>query len=202
MPDSEANARPESFHMAPLDEAIGRLVAEIRRTRPQVIITYGDEQSGYPHPDHLKVHDISAPAFERAGDPAWYPEAGEPWQPSKLYYTVWSRARVVAWHQAFSDLGLQSPFDDKWFERPSHDHRITTKIPLTAELWAVRRAALLAHESQIDPDEKFWFGLPDEVQWSTYPWEDWVLALSLVGMPAEGEVEHDLFERIELAVSP
>src|SRR3546814_11133281 len=48
MPDSEANARPEAFANADFDEAVGRLVAEIRRTRPQVVITYGAEQQGYP----------------------------------------------------------------------------------------------------------------------------------------------------------
>src|SRR3546814_6926014 len=64
MPDSEANARPEAFANADFDEAVGRLVAEIRRTRPQVVITYGDEQQGYPHPDHLRVHDITHPRSE------------------------------------------------------------------------------------------------------------------------------------------
>ena len=55
MPDTEANAHPESFAQAPLDEAIGRLVRIVRAERPQVIITYGDDHSGYPHPDHLRV---------------------------------------------------------------------------------------------------------------------------------------------------
>ena len=59
MPGTEANARPESFAQAPLDEAVGRLVAVIRRERPQVILTYPEDQSEYPHPDHLRVHEIS-----------------------------------------------------------------------------------------------------------------------------------------------
>src|SRR6476659_2426681 len=62
MPDSEANARPEAFANAPLDESVGRLVEIIRREKPQVIVTYGDDQDFYPHPDHLMVHDISVPA--------------------------------------------------------------------------------------------------------------------------------------------
>src|SRR5690348_13539488 len=43
MPESPANADPASFAQAPLDEAVGRLVAIIRRFRPQVIVTYPQE---------------------------------------------------------------------------------------------------------------------------------------------------------------
>jgi mycothiol S-conjugate amidase len=96
MPDSEANANPDSFAQAPLEEAVGRLVAIVRRTRPQVMVVYGDEQSGYPHPDHLRVHDVGVAAFHAAGDPGRFPEAGPPWQPTKLYYTVFSAARFRA----------------------------------------------------------------------------------------------------------
>ena len=91
-----------------------------------MIITYGDDQRGYPHPDHLKVHDISLLAFERAGDPAWYPELGEPCQPQKLYYSVWAKARLTAIHEAMIELRGESPFDQDWLDRPGHDHRITT----------------------------------------------------------------------------
>ncbi len=201
MKDSPANDHPDSFHRADLDEAVGRLVAVIRRTRPQVIITYSDDQRGYPHPDHVKVHEISVPAFDRAGDPSWYPEAGEPWQPAKLYYTVWSRARMLATHHKMLELGLESPFDESWFERPSHDHRITTRIDIR-EFFGVRRQALLAHATQIDPNERFWFGLPDETARDVYPWEDWVLASSRVGKPPEGVLEDDLFAGIRTPVLP
>ena len=49
-------------------------------------MTTYDENGGYPHPDHVMTHKISVAAFEAAGDPDRYPEAGEPWQPLKLYY--------------------------------------------------------------------------------------------------------------------
>src|SRR4051812_36824865 len=42
MPDTPENADPDCFARAPLDEAVSRLVAIIRRTRPQVMLTYGD----------------------------------------------------------------------------------------------------------------------------------------------------------------
>ncbi len=104
---------PASFAQAPLDEAVGRLVAVIRRTRPQVIVTYPDEQNQYPHPDHLRVHEISMPAFDAAGDPDAFPEAGPPWEPLKLYYTTWSRQRIVAMHEKFLELGMESPYDER-----------------------------------------------------------------------------------------
>src|SRR5436190_5725412 len=76
MPDSEANHNPDCFARAPLDEAVGRLVAIIRRTRPQVVVTYHEEQARYPHPDHLRVHEVSMAAVDAAADPTLYPEAG------------------------------------------------------------------------------------------------------------------------------
>jgi mycothiol S-conjugate amidase len=192
MKDDPANDHPDSFHRAELDEAVGRLVAVIRRTRPHVIITYGDDQRGYPHPDHVKVHDISIPAFERAGDPSWYPEAGDPWQPSKLYYTVWSRARMLGVHEALIRLRGSSPFDEKWFERPDHDHRITTKVDVRDHLSA-RSESLRAHATQVNPAEPWWFGLSDAELADVYPWEDWELARCVVDRPADGTLEDDLF---------
>jgi mycothiol S-conjugate amidase len=192
MPDSEANKNPDNFHSAPFDEAVGRLVAVIRDTRPQVIVTYGDDQRGYPHPDHLKVHEISVPAFDRAGDPSWYPELGDPWQPSKLYYSLWSKARIVAMHEALIRLRGESPFDKKWLERDAHEERITTRIAVGDYMWA-RSGALRAHATQIDPEEPFWFGLDDAELAEAYPWDDWQLARSLVGTPPAGTLEDDLF---------
>ncbi len=179
MPDSEANARPEAFANADLDEAVDRLVAIIRRECPQVILTYGDDQQGYPHPDHLRVHDISLPAFERAGDPSYRPDLGDPFTPLKMYYSVWSRARVEATHNKFVELGLESPFSEDWFTRPSQDERVTTSIDI-GPWFDVRLEALLAHATQVDPESAFWFGLPREIARSVHPFEDYILSHSRV----------------------
>lgn len=179
MPDTETNLDPRSFAQAPLEEAVGRLVAAIREHRPHVLMTYGDDQEGYPHPDHLRVHEISVEAFEAAGDPERYPELGGPWQPLKLYYVLWSRARVLATHERFVALGLESPFDKKWFDRPSQDDRITTSIDVS-DFMDVRPAALRAHRTQIDPESPFWFGLPPEEARTVHPWDEYELARSLV----------------------
>ena len=73
MKDSEHNARADAFANADQDEAVGRLVAIIRRVRPQVVVTYPDARGEYDHPDHVQVPDISVPAFHAAGDPGRYP---------------------------------------------------------------------------------------------------------------------------------
>lgn len=201
MPGTEANANPASFGAADFDEALGRLVAIIRRVRPQVIIGYGEDHSGYPHPDHIRAHEIALGAFAAAGDPSAFPEAGEPYEPAKLYYTVWSRKRILESHAKFLELGLESPYDQSWFERAEkradEEEKVTTTIDL-AGFEDVRRDALLAHATQIDPTSRFWFGLPDEEARKIYPYDDYILAQSRV----ETELpESDLFAGIRRSAS-
>ena len=205
MAGSEANANPLSFARAPHDEAVGRVVEVVRRTRPQVMVIYGDDQSGYPHPDHLRVHEIGLAAFDAAADSALYPEIGPAWQVNKLYYTVFSVARFRQVHEKFLELGLESPFDEQWRKRwdgvPSEPISASVDISDFAD---VRREALLAHATQVDPKSPFWFGLPPEVMRSIHPFDDYRLARvvppSLIGGGSTGAsasdggpVESDLF---------
>jgi mycothiol S-conjugate amidase len=192
MKDSPANENPDCFWQADLDEATGRLVAIIRRVKAQVLLTYNDDQQGYPHPDHLRVHDISMLAWERAGDPKWYPDLGEPWTPSKLYFTLWSRDRSMKIHHALIAKHGKSPFNEDWFKRPDQDDRITTRVPIADFMWA-RTQSLRAHATQVDPEEAWWFGLDDDELSAVHPYEDWVLAASRVGFPDTGQTEDDLF---------
>ena len=99
------------------------------------------------------------------------------------------------------DLRGESPFDQDWLDRPGHDDRITTRLDVRNFMWA-RSGALRAHATQVDPTEPWWFGLTDEELADVYPWEDWILARSLVGTPAAGELETDLFAGIRAPVSP
>jgi mycothiol S-conjugate amidase len=189
MADSPGNDNPDNFANAPLDEAVERLVRIIRRDRPQVIVTYSDDQGGYPHPDHLQVHDISLPAFDRAGDPDWYPDAGEPFTPLKMYYSVWSKARAMAFHEKMLEQGIESPFTEEWLDRFTQDHRITTTVDVSG-YGHVREKALLAHATQVDPESPFWFGLPSDVTATLYPVDDYILARSRIDTHVP---EDDLF---------
>jgi mycothiol S-conjugate amidase len=179
------------FGLVPVEEGAERLVRVIRSFRPHVLTTY-DENGGYPHPDHVMCHKISVAAFEAAGDPSMYPDAGEPWQPLKLYYHhSFHRQRTVALHEAMLAAGLESPYAERledWKPDPEHDARITTKVPC-AEYFGVRDKALLAHATQIDPNGA-WFSTPIELQQKAWPTEDYELVRSSV----ESELpEDDLF---------
>jgi mycothiol S-conjugate amidase len=218
MPDTETNRHPEAFVNAPLDEAVGRLVRIIREERPQVLVTY-DENGDYPHPDHIRTHEISVAAFDAAGDPGRYPDAGPPWQPLKLYYHAsWSLHRLETIHAGAAARGIDSPYG-KWLQEWEKEReegtaaawrepKITTQVDVGGWLDR-RRDALIAHATQIDPDG-FWFAVPDAVIAEVYPWEDYTLVRSLVpgadpGARADadsGPVEHDLFGGIDADGNP
>jgi mycothiol S-conjugate amidase len=190
MKDAPSNAHPDCFAQADLDEAVGRLVRIIRAEKPDVIMTYGPDHSRYPHPDHVRAHEITALAYDAAADPARYPDAGAPHEIAKLYWMVYARRRTVAHHEHILASGGESPYT-KWLERwdPTTDDEITTQIEVGA-FYPARSDALRAHATQVAPDS-FWFSVDDDTQLKLYPWEDFVLAHSRVAVP-EG-IETDLF---------
>ena len=195
--DEEGNVPPlpeGCFALVPLDEATEPLVRIVREFRPHVVTTY-DENGGYPHPDHIKTHEVSMRAFEAAGDPTQFPGTGEPWQPAKLYYHLtFHKARLVALHMACLESGIESPYADwlaTWEDKPEDAARLTTRIEC-ADYFEVRDEALKAHATQIDPDGR-WFSVPLEAQRRAWPTEDYQLARSLVADVRTGEFEDDLF---------
>jgi len=191
------------FGLVPLAESTARLVEIVREFKPQVMTTY-DENGGYPHPDHVMCHRVSVAAFDAAGDPDAYPEAGEPWQPLKLYYDVtFTRERFEALHNAMLEAGLESPYEDwlkRWEERGSDPERrlpkVTTKV-YCADHFERRDAALMAHATQVDP-EGWFFKMPLALQRKAFPWEQFELARSLVDTTIP---EDDLFAGVREAVN-
>lgn len=179
------------FGLQPLEVAARPLVELVRSHRPHVLLTY-DESGGYPHPDHVQTHNVSIEAFEAAGDPERYPDAGEPWQPLKLYYhQTFHKARVTALHDAMLARGLESPYGERlqrWLDRPDDQEKITTRVPC-ADWFDVRDRALIAHATQVDPTGWF-FKIPRDLQREVWPTEDYQLARSLVETSTP---EDDLF---------
>ncbi|WP_042376630.1 mycothiol conjugate amidase Mca [Streptacidiphilus melanogenes] len=187
------------FALQPVEEAAGALVRLIREFRPHVITTY-DENGGYPHPDHIMTHKITMLAFDKAGDPDAYPEAGEPWQPLKVYYNQGiSLERIKALDAAMNARGLESPYKEwiaRWEESDRKPREITTRVPC-GDFFEIRDKALIAHATQIDPDGP-WFRVPMEIQREVWPTEDYELARSLVDSSIP---EADLFEGIAAKIS-
>lgn len=172
-----------SFGVLDPEVEIEALVRVVRRYRPHVMTTY-DETGGYPHPDHIRCHVVSVGAFEAAGDPDAFPDAGEPWQPLKLYYNIgFTRARIEAINEAVRERTGQGPYDE-WIkrftdhQRPDNSTRITTQVTVH-DYFHVRDDALRAHETQIDPDST-WFAVPRDLEAQVWATEDYELARSLV----------------------
>src|SRR5262245_9728949 len=163
------------FAVVPLEESVPPLVELMREFKPHVVITY-DENGGYPQPDHIRCHEVSVAAFDAAGDPDLYPEAGEPWTPLKLYYSHgFSRRRMEAMHEALLARGLESPYTE-WLANWNKDRgdvadRVTTRIEC-GEYFEKRDAALMAHATQIDPNSR-WFAVPVDLQRDVWPYEEY-----------------------------
>ncbi|MCK2237094.1 MULTISPECIES: mycothiol conjugate amidase Mca [unclassified Crossiella] len=180
------------FALVPLEESTAELVKIVREFRPHVMITY-DENGGYPHPDHIRCHEVSVAAFEAAGDPDRFPEAGEPWQPLKLYYSHgFSRKKLITFHETLLARGLESPYEE-WLkhwdsDKPDVMERVTTQVEC-GEYFEVRDEALKAHATQIDPTSR-WFAVPLDLQREVWPTEEYELARSLVDTTLP---EDDLF---------
>ncbi len=177
------NQDPRCFWQADIDEAIGRATWMVRRYRPDVMTTYNDF-GGYGHPDHIRSHVVAVGAFERAGDPAWYPhqlapEHGgsgateadgglAPWTPAKIYEQAIPASVREAMQERLEALGERSwwtPPDDATPEQLAEfqaqaarmlvpDEAITAWIDVSADLDA-RWAAIRAHVTQISADNPF-----------------------------------------------
>jgi mycothiol S-conjugate amidase len=182
------------FANGDLEEQTEALVRVVREHRPHVITTY-DETGGYPHPDHIRCHEVSIAAWHAAGDPTRFPDAGPPWQPLKLYYNhTFTRARLEALDQGMRDAGLEPVYEEwlkEWVDRDDRADRITTHVEC-GEWFPVRDAALIAHATQVDPGGR-WFGVPMDLQQRVWPTEDFELAESRV--PTQPP-EDDLFAGI------
>lgn len=184
MPGSDENGHADAFVNAPFDEILGRLVAIVRSEQPEVIIGY-DDHEWYPHPDHLRIHDLSEAVFVAAADPDRFPDAGEPWAARRLYAPAFSLKRIRTLGGAMADRGLDSPFD-RWLAGidPEAVDPPLTHVDVGRYLERAR-SALRAHHTQIDPDGP-WFQIPANVIVEVYPYEDFELMASRDDAPAEG----------------
>jgi mycothiol S-conjugate amidase len=192
LPEEGETVPALAFALIPLEISAEPLVRIIREFRPQVVHTY-DETGGYPHPDHIRTHEIAMFAIEAAADADRYPEAGEAWTVSKVYFDrIFSSARVKAMHARLLELEPESERTTALAEMiewmGERGAGATTRIDV-GDWLDERDAALRAHASQVAGDSAFFFW-PNELQREIWPWEDFQRERSLVESPLP---ETDLF---------
>jgi LmbE family N-acetylglucosaminyl deacetylase len=84
----------------PRELLVERAVAVVRRVRPHVMVGFGPEGVSR-HPDHKVMCEVALSAFDRAGDPAWYPgqlrDGVRAWTPLKLYQFELAQEVLSGW---------------------------------------------------------------------------------------------------------
>jgi mycothiol S-conjugate amidase len=195
LPEEGETVPAGSFSLVPLEISAAPLVKLIREYRPQVMVTY-DESGGYPHPDHIRTHEVAVYAMDAAADPSRYPDLGDAWQISKLYYDrIFSTERT---NRVYDELVASEPdspliaqFDEMRTWMRDRPNLATTMVDVGA-FFEHRDRALRAHASQVPPDSQFFFW-PNDIQRRAWPYENFQLVRSLV----ESELpETDLFAGI------
>ncbi len=171
-----ANGDPSCFWQADVDEAAGRLRGVLDDEAADVLTVY-DDHGGYGHPDHIQVHRVGHRAARLAGTARVYE--------ATINRDVVRELRAAA-RAAGDDVGPADE-DGRLEEIGLPDSEITTAIDVSAHLGA-KRAAMLAHASQITEDS--WFlAMPDDV-WERVWGTEWFRRISppFAGeLPAERE---------------
>ncbi len=127
------NAHPDAFCNVDVDTAAARL-AEILVEEGADVLTIYDPNGGYGHPDHVQVHHVGVRAAELANV-------------AHVYEAAVSRdhiRRMMAANPEWSEEATPPDFETFGLS----DDEITTVVDVTAAL-AAKRAAMLAHETQI-----------------------------------------------------
>jgi mycothiol S-conjugate amidase len=195
MPGSEDNADPRAFCNQPIESVLEQLVAIVRDIRPDVLLGY-DAHEFYPHPDHLRVHELSHLVFDAAADPRRFPHAGEPWEVKRLYAPhVFTKQKLKLIDDAMRQRTGTSPYEawltrmESWPDRGQG--ALITRVDVTG-FTEQGREALRAHRTQIDPTGP-WFQVPTDLVEEVYPWEDFELMASRIPTDVDS---NDLFRGI------
>ncbi|MFC1417436.1 N-acetyl-1-D-myo-inositol-2-amino-2-deoxy-alpha-D-glucopyranoside deacetylase [Streptacidiphilus cavernicola] len=193
-----SNKHPDCFWQADLDQAAAELVAVVRETRPDVLVTY-DENGGYGHPDHIQAHRVAMRAYDLAADPDFRPELGPAHDIAKVYWNCVPKSVLDAGTAALRAAGEQSPFAG--VAGPGDvpgvvpDELVTTAVeggPHTAR----KVAAMHAHRTQITVDGPF-FALSNDLG-QPLPDTEFYRLVRGEAAPAEGSArEDDLFAGLE-----
>lgn len=168
-------------------EAVGRIATEIRRVRPDVVLTFGPE-GAYGHPDHIAICQLATAAVVAAS--ASHSGDSHPAHTvSKLYYMATTRPRWDAYQAAFKRMVSVVDGVER-VAQPWPDWMITTVIDTRAQ-WETVWRAVTCHDSQVGGYETLKHLEPrhHEALWGR---QEFYRAMSVVN--GSRRVETDLFE--------
>jgi len=156
------NQNPQAYVNSDPAEAVSRLVENIRRVRPHVILTF-EPFGGYGHPDHKTIHKQALLAVPAAADPGYRPDLGDPWATPRVFYPLVRRETLLAMREYMAARDLDVSFFEDLDKRreqswPDDLYHVTLDIGDTV---GQKLAAFRCHATQFGPDSLF-RRLPDE----------------------------------------
>jgi LmbE family N-acetylglucosaminyl deacetylase len=135
------NDAPWCFWRAPVEHAARRLAVILDEEEPDVLTVY-DDNGGYGHPDHIQVHRVGMRAAELSAVPVVVQSTiNRDWLAA-------GRRRLVASGQMDQAARMPEPEGPNW-GKPEAE--ITHKVEVV-DVAARKRAAMVAHASQMGPD--------------------------------------------------
>ena len=153
----ESNSHPKAFINADTDAVVERLVLEMRRFRPQVVLSFGPDGL-YGHPDHIAISNHATTAFHLAGDPDAFPEhlSGglEPHQSERLFYSVRPQGFRRQWAEALRGEGIDWPWPSPEQELqgvPEDEVHLELDVSGAGDMEA-KIACILCHRTQVAHD--------------------------------------------------
>ena len=129
--------------LAPPAEASGRIAREIRRIRPQVVVTFPFD-GNYGHPDHIAISQLTGAALVEAAAPG---PGGEPHRVDKLYWMAWSDQQWSNYREAFGDI--VSNVDGEVRQMKIWSGWSITTVVDTRAYWRQVWDAVQCHQSQL-----------------------------------------------------
>jgi len=154
MMGTEGNSDPESFYKVEEEEATGKVVKIIRSFKPTVMVTF-DPTGGYGHPDHITICRIATAAFHAAGNSTIYPDAGEAWQPARLFYSGFPRGQMERFSDMLDEMGVENFMGMVDRSKFGLDDATVSNQVNVGDWVRIKEKSLQHHRTQLNPDNIF-----------------------------------------------
>ena len=172
-------------------EAIARIVGQLRRHRPDVVVTFGHD-GAYGHPDHVAISQFTTAAVMAASDAGFASEASTPQPPPFGFEALLHRLAPLDVERLPGGGSNLSVTVDGALRHatPWPDWAVTTVLD-TSDVWPTVWRAVSCHESQLAAYEPL-KELPPEHHRALWGRQSFYRAFSLVNGGRARET--DLFE--------